>query len=229
MRDPTDKPPTFRPIADHALLVEFCGGPGPDVRRAVRQLDRALAAAPFAGFAESVPAFVTLAVVFDPLVTDHAGVEAHLRRLLAHPGAAPGLPTERTVAVCYDPEFAPDLAQVAVLTGLSPEAVIKAHLAGVYEVAMYGFAPGYAYLTGVAAPLQLDRKPAAVRGVAAGSVIVAGAQCLVTTLTMPTGWWVIGRSPTRVLTGDESRPFLFDVGDRVVFRRIGRDAFGAGF
>lgn len=216
--------PRFRPIADFGLLVDFAGDPGPELRHAVQQLDRALAAAPFAGFVEAVPAFVTLAVVFDPLVTDHAAVEAHLRRLLSHPGAAPGAPADRTVEVCYDPEVAPDLAEVAALCGLSREAVINAHLAGRYEVVMYGFAPGYAYLTGVPAPLHLDRKPAAVRGVAAGSVIVAGAQCLVTTLTMPTGWWVIGRSPTQVLTGDPARPFLFDVGDRVVFRRVGRAA-----
>jgi len=223
--------PRFQPIADHGLLVEFAeasgAAPGVAARDAVRHLDRALAAAPFAGFAEAVPAFVTLAVCFDPLVTDHAAVEAHLRGLLAGPVAASGPVAERIVDVCYEPDFAPDLDAVAAQTGLSSEAVITAHLSGRYEVVMYGFAPGYAYLTGVPAPLHLDRKPAAVRGVAAGSVIVAGAQCLVTTLTMPTGWWVIGRSPTRVLTGDAGRPFLFDVGDRVVFRRIGRAGFAA--
>jgi len=60
-----------------------------------------------------------------------------------------------------------------------------------------------------------------------GSVLIAGPQCLVSTLTMPTGWWVIGRSPTRILTGDEDRPFLFDVGDRVSFRRIDRATYEA--
>ena len=211
-------------MADGGLLVEFSGDPGPKQRRAVRQLDMALAAKPFAGFGEAVPAFATLAVTFDPLVTDHRAVEAHLRRLLAYGSVPSGKPAERVVEVCYDGGCAPDLDEVAARTGLSADAVIAAHLAGTYEVVMYGFAPGYAYLTGVPAPLHLDRKPAAVRGVAAGSVIVAGAQCLVTTLTLPTGWWVIGRSPTRVLTGQEARPFLFDVGDRVVFRRVGRDA-----
>lgn len=210
----------FRPIADHGLLVEVADSP------AVRRLDRALAAEPFAGFLEAVPAFVTLAVVFDPLVTDHGAVEAHLRRLLALPGGDTGPGAERVVEVCY--EGAPDLAEVAGRCGLSEAAVIAAHLAGAYEVVMYGFAPGYAYLSGVPVALHLDRKPAAVRGVAAGSVIIAGAQCLVTTLTMPTGWWVIGRSPNRVLTGDAVRPFLFDVGDRVQFRRITRDALGQG-
>jgi len=220
--------PTFRAMADHALLVEFGDDPTPAAREAVRRLDRALADAPFAGWTEAVPAFVTLAVLFDPLVADHAVAEAHLRGLLSRPGAAPAAGPERLIDVCYEPDVAPDLAAVAAQVGLTPEAVVSAHLAGRYEVVMYGFAPGYAYLTGVPAPLQLARKPSAVRGVAAGSVIVAGAQCLVTTLTMPTGWWVIGRSPTKVLTGEVARPFLFDVGDRVRFRRIGRDALAAG-
>jgi inhibitor of KinA len=45
---------------------------------------------------------------------------------------------------------------------------------------------------------------------------------------MPTGWWIIGRSPTRILRGENAdRPFLFDVGDRVRFRRIPRDVFEA--
>ena len=110
-------------------------------------------------------------------------------------------------------------------SGLAPEDVVAAHLAGAYRVAMYGFAPGYAYLSGVPEPIRLPRKAAPVRGVAAGSVIVAGAQCLVTTLTMPTGWWVIGRSPTRILDEGAARPFLFDLGDSVRFRRIGLDDF----
>jgi inhibitor of KinA len=131
------------------------------------------------------------------------------------------------VQVCYDEDLAPDLAEVCRLTGLSPEAAINAHLSGAYHVALYGFAPGYAYLAGVPQSLHLPRKPAAIRGVAAGSVIIAGAQCLVTTLVMPTGWWIIGRSPTRILRDDPARPLLFDVGDKVRFRRISRAEYQA--
>ena len=75
---------------------------------------------------------------------------------------------------------------------------------------MYGFSPGYAYLTGVPSALHLPRKDAAVPAVPAGSVIIAGGQCLITALTMPTGWWIIGRSPLRVLRPKADRPFLFD-------------------
>ncbi|RIK85155.1 MAG: hypothetical protein DCC69_11055 [Hyphomicrobiales bacterium] len=134
----------------------------------------------------------------------------------------------REVEVCYDADLAPDLAAVAEASGLTPEEVVAAHLRGDYGVSMYGFAPGCAYLAGVPEEIRLPRKQAAIRGVPAGSVIIAGPQCLVTTLTMPTGWWIVGRSPTRILREEDAdRPFLFDVGDRVRFRRIAREAFDA--
>ena len=56
---------------------------------------------------------------------------------------------------------------------------------------------------------------------------MAGPQCLVTTLVMPTGWSVIGRSPTRILDPDSPSPFLFEVGDAVRFVRIDRARYDA--
>ncbi|WP_434619761.1 5-oxoprolinase subunit B family protein [Tabrizicola sp. M-4] len=207
-------------VADRAVLIELGAAVGPEVQARVWALDRALRDDPVVGQVELVPAMVNLMLVFDPLVTDHAAVRAGVEGRLAVLAEAVVDGAEREVLVCYDAPYAPDLAAVAEQAGLSSEAVIAAHLAGEYRVAMYGFAPGYAYLSGVAEAIRLPRKAAPVRGVAAGSVIIAGGQCLVTTLTMPTGWWVIGRSRTRILTGDEGGPFLFDVGDRVRFRRV---------
>ncbi len=219
--------PRFRPVADHAVLVEFADEIGDAAHERVLQLDRALAAEAAPGQREVIPAYVSLLVDFDPTVTDHASVAAALRARLAAPATASPPARLHEVPVCYDPPFDGDLADVASLTGLSTEAVIAAHLSGDYRVFLYGFAPGYAYLAGVPPQLHLPRKPAPVRDVAAGSVIVAGQQCIVTTLQMPTGWWRIGRSPVRILTGDAARPFLFDVGDRVRFTRIDRVAFEA--
>jgi inhibitor of KinA len=85
---------------------------------------------------------------------------------------------------------------------------------------MYGFAPGYAYMGGVPLALQLPRKPVAERGHPVGSVIIAGPQCLITTLPMPTGWWVIGRTPLAVLDPLGERPFRFDPGDTIRFERM---------
>jgi inhibitor of KinA len=219
--------PTFRPVADHALLVEFGEVIADDIHAAVLRLDRALAETPVPGVSEAVPAYASLLVEFDPVETDHAQVRTALTGLLAAAIDVAATPTLREVEVCYDGSLAPDMAEVARQTGLSTDAVIAAHLAGDYRVYMYGFAPGYAYMAGVPPALRLDRKAAPVRGVAAGTVLIAGPQGLISTVTMPTGWWRIGASPTRILLDDPARPFLFDVGDRVRFRRIGLDAFHA--
>ncbi|MDZ4312290.1 MAG: allophanate hydrolase subunit 1 [Cypionkella sp.] len=224
---PTPSAPIFRSIAERAVLVEFGTVLDQAAHDAVLRLDQALAAQPFVGFREAIPAFVNLLVEFDPVTTDHPTTIAHLRGLLTAQTTARAQPAQREVLVCYDADLAPDLVAVAQATGLTPEAVINAHLSGDYAVFMYGFAPGYAYLGGVPEVIRLDRKPSPLRGVAAGSVIIAGAQCLVTTLLMPTGWWIIGRSPTRILTDDTARPFLFDVGDKVRFRRIRRAEYEA--
>ncbi len=211
--------PQFRPVAEHGLLVEFGDRLNEASHAAVLRLDRALAAQPFPGFAEAVPAYVNLLVRFDPLLIDHAGVENALRALLLAAPTATQTGALRSVDVVYD---GADLAEVATRTGLTPDQVIATHLAGDYSVALYGFAPGYAYLSGLPDPIRLPRKDAAVRGVPAGSVIIAAGQCIVTTLTMPTGWWIIGHSPTLILDPTGPQPFLFDVGDRVKFRRVSR-------
>ncbi|WP_202910802.1 5-oxoprolinase subunit B family protein [Teichococcus vastitatis] len=220
--------PVFRPVADHAVLVEFGEAINRAVHDEVLRLDARVSPDTVTGFLEAVPAYVNILIRFDPLITDHAAVEKALRRLIDASGTAPRTGQQQDVRICYDADFAPDLPGVAQAVGLSAEAVIAAHLAGDYRVYMYGFAPGYAYLAGVPEAIRLPRKTAPVRDVAAGSVVIAGPQCLVTTLVMPTGWWIIGRSPTQILNrGEGERPVLFDVGDTVRFTRIDRAAFEA--
>lgn len=217
--------PRFVPVSDHALLVEFSAETEGQANTHVLALDRALAMEQIDGVCEIVPAIVNLLLVFDPILTEFAEVETQVRsRLTMAPGEA--VPTRRhEVLICYDEAVAPDLPAVARASDLSIEATITAHLAGDYRVVMYGFAPGYAYLAGVPETIRVPRKATATRDIAAGSVIVAGPQCLITTLKMPTGWSIIGRSPTPILLDDPEQPFRFDPGDRVSFTRIDLAAF----
>jgi len=217
--------PRYRPVADHALLVELGEAIDPALYERIWQLDAALAAHPIEGVTETVPAYASLLIDFDPVVTDHQRIKQAVERLLRESGDKRAAGTLREMLVCYESPFAPDLDAVASATGLDPEAVIATHLAGSYRVVMYGFVPGFAYLAGTPEVLRLPRKPTPQRGIPAGSVLIAGPQCLVTTLTMPTGWWIIGRSPTAILAEDSDQPFLFDVGDSVRFKRINRRDF----
>jgi inhibitor of KinA len=204
--------PAIRLVGDTALLVDF--DDAPDAFERIVALDRSLAANPADGMIETIPAATSLLVVYDPLITRPADLAPLLKaRLQSASDAAVG-GAEHIVRVRYD---GPDLAAVAERTGLSSANVAAQHTAGAYHVAAYGFAPGYAYLGGVPNALRLSRKTAAVRGHPVGSVMIAGAQCLITTLAMPTGWWVIGHTDFRVLDVDAAKPFRFDPGDRVRF------------
>ncbi len=214
--------PRFTPVADHALLVSFGDVIDDETNAAVIALDHALAAAPPAGMTECVPAFVNLLIDFDPVQTDHVQMRAQVQALLRTAGAGMTAGELREVEVCHDEDFAPDLAMVARSAGLSAEEAVDAFLRARYRVRMYGFAPGYAYLSGVPPELQVPRKPSPVRDVPAGSVLIAGPQCLVTTMVMPTGWSIVGRSPTAIFTPGAPAPFLFGVGDEVQFSRIDR-------
>lgn len=213
---PGGQAPAFRPVGAGALLADFGGAIDEAVFARVVALDRALASAAPAGLVETVPSYTSLLMVFDPLATDHAAIEAVAAALVGPDEGFAGTAVH-DVPVSYD---GPDLGAVAERLGMSVEAVIAAHVAGDYRVFMYGFAPGYAYLGGVPEALHLPRKAAAVRGHPVGSVMIAGPQCLISTLPMPTGWWVIGHTPVRVLEADAARPFLFEPGDRVRFSRI---------
>ena len=215
----------FKAVADHALLVTFADQISDEAHASVIALDKAITSNPPDGIIETVPALVNLLIAFDPIVTDHSMIERKVRTFLENLATQRIEGIQRRVQICYETSLAPDLEAVASTTGLSIDAVINAHLTGDFQVLMYGFAPGYAYLSGVSENIHVPRKTAAVRDVPAGSVIIAGPQCLITTLTMPTGWSIIGRSPSPILTGDPAHPFLFDVGDRVAFERIDLKTF----
>ncbi len=219
--------PAYRPVADRAVLVEFGTQIADDIHAQVLRLDRLLAASPPAGVVEVVPAYANLLVNFDPVLTDHASLIAALQDRLHSPDLPTAPPRHHDLGICYDADLGTDLAAVANHTGTSVESVINAHLAAKYRVYLYGFAPGYAYLAGTPPAIQMPRKPAAVRDIPAGRVIIAGPQCLITTLKMPTGWWIVGACPTRILRDDPDRPFLFDVGDTVGFHRISRADYHA--
>ncbi len=60
-----------------------------------------------------------------------------------------------TFPVCYAPEFAPDLPELAQQAGLTPAEVIARHTAKTYSVACLGFISGFAffgYVDAIATP-----------------------------------------------------------------------------
>jgi KipI family sensor histidine kinase inhibitor len=178
-----------------------------------------------------VPALGGLALHFDP---DHPGVHGDslqaaanivqecLKESLAGRDDA-GRSVE--VPVCYDPEFAPDIEEVAKQVNLSIEHVVELHAAGAYRVLMIGFAPGHAYMGGLDAKLAVPRRATPRALVAPGAVAIANDQSVVYPYAISGGWSVIGRTPLTVFDADRQPPSLFAPGDRVRFRPISSDEF----
>jgi inhibitor of KinA len=131
------------------------------------------------------------------------------------------------VPVCYAPEFAPDIEDIAKQVKLGVEEVARLHAAGEYRVLMIGFAPGHAYMSGLDTRLAVPRRAAPRALVAPGAVAIANEQTVVYPYAISGGWSVIGRTPLTVFDARREAPSLFAAGDRVRFRAITADEFMA--
>ncbi|WP_431711261.1 carboxyltransferase domain-containing protein [Glutamicibacter uratoxydans] len=122
-----------------------------------------------------------------------------------------------TVDVTYD---GADLTEVAELTGLSIEAVIKAHTTQQWTAAFGGFVPGFAYLMGENDSLNVPRRNTPRTAVPAGSVALAGAYSAVYPRQSPGGWQLLGHTNTPMWDLSRENPALIRPQDRVQFRAV---------
>jgi inhibitor of KinA len=219
--------PVAVPVGDTGVMIEFGDAIDPAIHGRVIALDRALATAALPGLREVAPAFAGLLLVYDNLVTDFDTLAAAALALAARVEGAVVTPAVHDIPVCYDGDCGPDLPAAAERLGMTAAALAAAHAGVEYRVYMYGFAPGFAYLGGVPPALALPRKPVPVRARPVGSVMIAGGQCIVTTLVMPTGWWVIGRTAAAILQTAAAQPFRYAPGDSVRFRAVSHAEFDA--
>jgi len=128
------------------------------------------------------------------------------------------------IPVCYEGEYAPDLAYVAREKGLSPEEVIKLHSSVIYRIYMVGFLPGFPYMGRTDERLEIARKSQPVV-VVAGGVGIAGVQTGIYPLNSPGGWQIIGRTPMKVFNRLEDPPIRLQAGDRVQFFPVSQKEF----
>ena len=204
------------------------------VLRAFQQLEGA--AVP--GVIELAPAYTSVAVFFDPIAVAKATetsdevfdwlatrIRAAVARVADLGGVARSQSQTVEIPVCYDPEFALDIDDVARRANISPSEVIGLHSAAEYRVACIGFVPGFPFLTGLPKKLATPRRDVPRKKIPAGSVGIGGAQTGIYPLRSPGGWNLIGRTPLRLFDPDKSPPALLRAGERVRFRKITRDEF----
>jgi len=218
-------------LGDCAAYIEFSQDLDLEVNSLVQRLALAVHARGVPWITDVVPALGGLALHFNPDHPEAGGdalkaaaalIEDCLKRKL--PGGDEVLRTVE-VPVCYDDEFAPDLAEVCERTQLEKEKVIELHAAAQYRVLMIGFAPGHAYMGGLDRKLAVPRRASPRALVPSGSVAIANLQTVVYPYAISGGWSVIGRTPLAIFDAGRQEPSLFATGDRVRFRRISKDEF----
>ena len=197
-----------RPAGERGLLVEV------EELETVHRLHAALRALAPPGVVELVPAYRTVLIVAEP---GRAGVldelAATLPELELPPAEAVAGETVE-VPVRYDGE---DLPEVARLTGLSAEEVVRRHSAPEYTVAFLGFSPGFPYLVGLDPALEVPRRDTPRTSIPAGSVGLAGNQTGIYPTASPGGWRLIGRTELRLFDPARDPPALLAPGARLRF------------
>lgn len=195
-----------RRVGAAAVLVEFADP------AAVPAWYAALSAEPHLTAAEIVPGART--ILLDG-VGDPAGVAARLASWSGpRPGAAPAGGPLVEIPTVYD---GPDLDHVARLWRTDRRGVVARHTAVEFRAAFCGFAPGFAYLTGLPAALAVPRRPTPRPVVAAGSVALAGMYTGVYPTASPGGWQLLGRTASPLFDLGADPPARLAPGTRVRF------------
>lgn len=208
----------IKAVGDQAVLVVL----GNDICRRVHQkvmaLDGRIQESVQAGWGivETVPAFTSLLIRYNPLATDPERIFVLVSELMKRQeesAKTSGRFVE--IPVCYGGTYGADLPFVAAHAGLSEKEVIDIHCARDYLIYMLGFLPGFPYLGGldqrIATP-RLDNPRTCIPG---GSVGIGGEQTGIYPVDSPGGWQLIGRTPLRLF--DPEGESLYKAGDTIRF------------
>jgi KipI family sensor histidine kinase inhibitor len=164
------------------------------------------------GVVDVVPAARTVLVAAEDERALAAAV-ASFAQVVADPADSSSGP-HVDIDVVYD---GPDLAEVAGAVGMSTDEVVDAHSAATFRVAFCGFAPGFAYLTGLPAGLRLPRRPTPRTRVPAGAVAIASEYSAVYPTVSPGGWHLLGSTRLELFDVERDPPALLMPGTTVRF------------
>lgn len=206
------------PLGDSALLVQL----GDEIDITINQQVHALAAlinfAPLDGVVESVPAYATLLIHYDPLILTYAKIYRWVcTRLDQLEDSSLRKPRQFEVPVRYGGEYGLDLEFVADYHHLRVEEVIRIHSEKTYTVYMMGFTPGFPYMGKLDDAIVTPRLETPRTHVPAGTVAIGGSQTGIYPIDSPGGWRLIGHTSLQLFDPEAELPFLFSPGDEIRF------------
>lgn len=210
--------PELHPLGDSVLLVQLGEEIDLTVNQRVHTLAVLLNMSLLDGIIETVPAYATLAVHYNPLLLSydeiHRWVRGKLERLEAIDTTKP---RRFDVLVRYGGEYGVDLQFIADFHHLHVKDVIRIHSKRVYTVYMMGFTPGFPYMGKLDDAIRTPRLETPRTHVPAGTVAIAGSQTGIYPIDSPRGWRLIGHTSLQLFDPAAASPFLFFPGDEIRF------------
>lgn len=119
-----------------------------------------------------------------------------------------------------DDNNASDIDTIAQQTGHTVDEIVALHQASAFTVEAIGFAPGFAYLSGLPDSLSVPRHATPRSSVPQGSVAIAQSLTCIYPTSSPGGWNIIGRCPIPLFQPLSAQPLLYRIGDQVRFEAI---------
>jgi len=217
--------PQVIPAGDAALMAVFAEEIKPEINARVRALATALEDNAPPGIVESVVAFATLLVYYDPMLLSFEDARSIVLDLAAR---IDDVSEEQTrlveIPTLFGGAYGPDIPWIAQYKGMSEEDVLKTFTDATYVVYMLGFAPGNPYLGGLPPQLAVPRLDSPRKVVPAGTVAIAN-QASIYSLNSPGGWRWLGRTPIKMFDPSRNPPCFLQAGDRVKFVPISEDEY----
>lgn len=218
------------PCGDSALTIQLGDTIAPAIGHCVLACDRAIqharAQGLLPGIREIVPCYTSLSVHYDCRLIDFSNLAERLKQVLAQAIVSDVAGRHWRVPAFYGPEFGDDLETVARFLNMNADDIVARHLGSVFQIAMIGFTPGFAYLSGLDPALNIPRRATPRSHTPSGSLSIAAGQAAIQCLASPTGWHVIGRTPVRNFDPHRAPAFLFEPGDIVSFFAVDNAMWG---
>lgn len=218
---------TIHPVAECSIMLRFEQPVSPQSLALTGHVADLIRFTFHTSIMNVTPAYCSILVDYLPYRISEAELVSKLHALILQADDNPIANTERKTIILptyYAHEVGPDIAHFEC-DGLPLDKLIELHTAPIYTVSAIGFAPSFAFLSGLDKQLERPRLKTPRVNIHKGSVGIADQQTAVYPNDSPGGWNIIGNCPIELYRPDGVEICPFSIGDHVRFEPIDKQTF----
>ncbi|MDB1126293.1 5-oxoprolinase subunit B family protein [Vibrio algarum] len=214
-------------VCESSILINFAEEISPELPLFINQVAELVYANHNGSIMNITPSYTTLLVDYLPYRTPEHVMLKSLAQIVHQVDSNDTNTVTNTVIlpVYYGFDVAPDLQRLIQDKSIELEQLVAKHTAPLYSICAIGFAPGFAFLSGLDSSLATPRHATPRLKVASGSVGIADNQTAVYPSATPGGWNIIGNCPTRLFDPSSEQLSPFRIGDKVKFESISKQEY----